>query len=189
MSVILKIICDNKFGFKYTRKFAEETIQKVKKINLELSQRYDGTIHKRQKWEYRLENYTKGKSAGKSIRIMGNAIFDFNIFKNAVIIGSHFKYWIIFDKDDKEWFLAFRKEVFKIITFFGATEIIYLMDNYDHLCVYYLDIEEGLSYEEVKSKLLKDYGSPVTDYSKLNLKRNRKGNLKQYFLDDFKDLK
>lgn len=49
--------------------------------------------------------------------------------------------------------------------------------------------DSNIIYELVKQKMMEELGSPVTDYSKLNIESLNFKNIPEFFLDDFADLK
>ena len=48
---------------------------------------------------------------------------------------------------------------------------------------------QNVPYEEIKEKMILEFGNPVTDYSKLDSKKLNFGNITEFILDDFSDFK
>jgi hypothetical protein len=97
------------------------------------------------------------KELGCKELIYFNSPFEYNlsIYEGCLEISTIYKYIDLYDwitRDGDYYKGDFRKEVFKIISIFGGTEVIYLADNACDKLSTYLEcrVWEGVSYNEVK---------------------------------------
>lgn len=120
-------------------------------------------------------------------------VFSVTVYENCLELSTIYKYRYLYENDKElfvENFNEFRKNVYDIISIFGGTEIIYLADNGCNKLGKYLELQvwEGHSFNQVKTKMLND-GTPIErDYNKLKLENLNYCNIKEYVFDDFKDL-
>lgn len=48
---------------------------------------------------------------------------------------------------------------------------------------------ENVPYEDIKEKMIQEFGQPITDYSKLNYDKLTYRKINEFFLDDFSNFK
>lgn len=113
------------------------------------------------------------------------------LYGNIGIIYTIHRYVLLYNIYSFDWFETFRKDLFNIVKIMGGTEVIYIADNgCDKLCTYLECMaEENMPYEEIKQKMIDQFGQPITEYSKLNVEALSYESIKEFFLDDFSDLK
>lgn len=113
------------------------------------------------------------------------------LYSNIGVIYTIYKYSFLYKAYSNYWFTSFRKNLYKIVKIIGGTEVIYLADNgCDKLSTYLQSMAwENVPYNEIKEKMLKELGKPVRDYSKLNYDKLTYSKIKEFFLDDFNDMK
>lgn len=127
-------------------------------------------------------------------------VFGLSLYEDCLLISTIYKYSYLYKYNSNSSFFDFftdyyqtdfRKDIFNIISIFGGTEIIYLADNGCDKIGTYLAcyIEEGVSYNEVKTMMKKD-GTPfANDFNKLDYKGLDYANIKEYLCDDFSNFK
>lgn len=71
----------------------------------------------------------------------------------------------------------------------GGTEIIYLPDNKMGQLSDYFELMalENMPYDELKARLIAEFGLPVTDYSALDFKKPFGERDWAFFLDNFEE--
>ena len=112
-------------------------------------------------------------------------------FKKIGIISTIYRYSMLYRFAEFGWDKAVRMNIFKLVQIMGGTEIIYLADNGSDKLSTYLELMalENIPYEEIKTKMITELGSPVTDYFDLDYSSLDYRNITEFFLDDFKDFK
>lgn len=120
--------------------------------------------------------------------------FSVILYNNCLEIHTIYRYKLIYEEPklgEVGFFWNFRKEIFDIISIFGGTEIIYLADNSCDKLSHYLGnlVWEGVSYNEVKTKIIDSKIPIVSDYSKLDYEELSYSNIKEVVFDDFSDVK
>lgn len=114
-----------------------------------------------------------------------------NLYSKIGVISTIYKYRLLYDNYNLDWFASFRNDLYNIVKIMGGSEVIYLADNdCDKLSNYLINMAwENVSYEKIKSKMLQEFGSPRTQYSELNFDTLTYEKIDEFFLDDFFDLK
>lgn len=114
-----------------------------------------------------------------------------NLFSNIGVIYTIYKYSLLYQNFNLEWFQSFRNDLYKIVEIMGGTEVIYLADNGCDKLSKYLELMawDNVPYHEIKAKMFEVFGEPVTDYSKLNYDKLTYDEIDEFFFDDFNDLK
>jgi hypothetical protein len=114
-----------------------------------------------------------------------------SLYTNICIMNTIYRYSLLYDNYAFEWFRSFRNDLFNIVKIMGGTEVIYLADNACDKLAFYLECMacENVPYEEIKEKMIQEFGQPVTDYSRLNIDELTYSRINEFFLDDFNDLK
>jgi hypothetical protein len=113
------------------------------------------------------------------------------LYSNIGVLYTIYKYRLLYEVYGFDWFESFRSDLYRIVKIIGGTEVIYLADNACDKLSTYLECMawEDVPYEEIKQKMLQEFGQPVTDYSKLNYNTLTYQKIDEFFLDDFSDLK
>ena len=182
-------------------------LKKLKKLKLvHISDFRDGKYREREgEWEYELPNqYDEPEDLEQFPEMVEKELLSFNspfvfnirVYENCLELTTIYKYRYLYEDEYRgsgmyeESLLEFRKNIFDIITVFGGTEIIYLADNAcDKLSTYLeLMVWEGVSYSEIKQKMLLDDIPFVNDYNTLKLENLRYSKITEYVFDDFKDI-
>lgn len=115
------------------------------------------------------------------------------IYKNTFIIQSYYRYHNYVYKTkagtyDTEYFADFRKDVYEIMQFFNAQEVIYLCDNGRILSEFLYLAEDGLTYEDIYKALIKKFGEPITNLNKIKDSSEKYDNYApDYLMEKFKD--
>lgn len=195
MGTSLFAIANHTYSFENLEETAKNVLAEIEKLNLNVSffinaqneKEYDDGEH-----SYYIRDFTKDKDAYPPvcIEIESPSNFSFTLYESCIEIYTIYRYALIYKNYKIDWFQDFRKDLYRILQIFGGNEIIYLADNSSSLSKYLEGmVFEGISYDEVKAALIQDFGAPVTDYSKLDYETLEYRNLKEFFLDDFRDLK
>lgn len=113
------------------------------------------------------------------------------LYSNIGVIYTIYKYRFLYEIYGFDSFTSFRRDLYNIVNIIGGTEVIYLADNSCDKLSLYLECMawENVPYEVIKAKMLQEFGQPVTDYAKLNYDTLTYSEIKEFFLDDFSDLK
>lgn len=139
-------------------------------------------------WAYELE---EDLEMPFSVDFYGPFQFSPVLYSNIGIIHSIYKYRLLYEIYDSDFFDEFRQELFKVVTAIGGTEVIFLADNSCDKLSHYLEgmAWENEPYTKIKQQLFKELGNPVTHYADLDYNKLAYNNITEFFLDDFKDLK
>ena len=113
------------------------------------------------------------------------------LYSNIGVIDTIYKYRLLYEIYSFDWFESFRNDLYNIVKIMGGTEVIYLADNACDKLSNYLEVMawENVPYNDIKERMLQEFGQPKTDYSKLNFDSLTYAKIDEFFLDDFKDLK
>lgn len=119
--------------------------------------------------------------------------FSLSVYENCLEISTIYKYSFLYPEneiDDDSYIWQFRKEVHKLISLFGGTEVIYLADNGCDKLAMYLECQvwEGVSYQEIKNDMILNNLPFTSDYKNLDYDNLSYSNIKEIIFDDFKDL-
>ncbi len=181
-------------------------LKELKKLKLvRISDFIDGKYREREgDWEYELPNqYDEPEDLEQFPEMVEKELLSFNspfvfnirVYENCLELTTIYKYRYLYEDKYRgssmyeESLLEFRKNIFDIITVFGGTEIIYLADNACDKLSTYLELMawEGVSYTEIKQKMLLEDKPFVNDYNTLKLENLRYSKITEYVFDDFKD--
>lgn len=137
-------------------------------------------------WFYEINN----EYGYLQIDFSGGYSFYISLYPNIGVITTIYKYSLLYDIYNFDWFHNFRKELYDLVQLFNGTEVIFLADNgCDKLGTYFECMAlENKPYAEIKQKMIQDLGQPITDYSQLDLDTLSYSNITEFFLDDFKDI-
>jgi hypothetical protein len=206
MSTSLFAIANHNLNMQDMNHAAMEALARLQKLKLERAKKYEGDrlVQVQGDWVYRVDmddpysdeillpsqlpDYSNYKSV-PYIDFYGPYCFFPEFFKECMLVSTIHKYGLIYENHSLDWFNNFRRELYSIVKIFGGTEVIYLADSQSFLAHY---LEGGVyareSYSRLKEVLLREVGEPVTDFSKLD-KSTFSYKKREYFLDDFRDLK
>jgi len=186
----LYAITNSKFTGNETKKDWDQILEKLKSLNLEktLTVENDELIRMKGDWSYSIN-----VDPELSFLVDFEGPFQFNplIFSNIGVIGTNLNYSILYHAHKLGSFKEYRRRLYDIVRIFGGTEVIFLAyeecDQLSHI----LDkmAFENTPYEEIKEKMILEFGNPVTDYLKLEYEKLNFGNITEFILDDFSDLK
>ncbi|MDX2190323.1 MAG: hypothetical protein SFY32_10695, partial [Bacteroidota bacterium] len=139
-------------------------------------------------WSYRIHY---DKSDPFNVDYEGPFHIQPQLFSDIGILSTIYKYRLLYEIYEFDWFDSFRLDIFNIIKIIGGTEVIYLADNSCDKLGFYFECMalENVPYEEIKKQMIIELGQPVTNYSKLNFDSLNYRNITEFFLDDFADLK
>lgn len=175
MSVSLKIVMPNNYGFEHNELFASQLLDTIKNLNFQHSLNYDGSIDN-SSYEFYLESnptHINESIITKSIEIETPTPYSFFVTEKGISISTIYRYSIIYENYKISWFNDFRNDILKIADLFNANEWFYMADNLSKISFFETDLMENLSYKQSKNNLLQTFGAPITvfknlDYSKLN---------------------
>jgi len=182
-------ITNSKFTGNETEKDWDQILEKLKSLNLEKTLRVenDELIRMKGDWSYSIN---VDPELSFLVDFDGPFQFDPLIYSNIGVIGTFLNYSILYHTQKLSLFNEYRKRLFDIVRVFGGTEVIFLAyeecDQLSHI----LDkmALQNVPYEEIKEKMILEFGNPVTDYSKLDSEKLNFGNITEFILDDFSDL-
>lgn len=120
-------------------------------------------------------------------------VFSIRIYKNCLELTTIYKYRFLYDDPERcsDYLFEFRSDILNILNVFNAgNEIIYLADNACDKLSEFLEcmVWEGISYDEVKQKMIDTKIPFVKDYDSLKLNELNYRNIKEYVYDDFYDI-
>ena len=183
-------ITNSKFTGNETEKDWDQILEKLKSLNLEKTLRVENDELIRMKGDW---SYSINVNPELSFLVDFEGPFQFNplIYSNIGVIGTFLNYSILYHTQKLSLFNEYRRRLYDIVRIFGGTEVIFLAyeecDQLSHI----LDkmALQNVPYEEIKEKMILEFGNPVTDYSKLDSKKLNFGNITEFILDDFSDFK
>ncbi len=183
-------ITNSKFTGNETEKDWDQILEKLKSLNLEKTLRVENDELIRMKGDW---SYSINVDPELSFLVDFEGPFQFNplIYSNIGVIGTFLNYSILYHTQKLSLFNEYRRRLYDIVRIFGGTEVIFLAyeecDQLSHI----LDkmALQNVPYEEIKEKMILEFGNPVTDYSKLDSKKLNFGNITEFILDDFSDFK
>jgi len=192
MATSLYLITNSKLTGKETQKDWDRIVHELTQLQMNTTSYINAKneiIKEYGNWSYELELEEEG------IPIIVDFHGPFHIqpmlYSNIGVIYTIYKYRFLYEVYGSDWFESFRSDLYRIVKIIGGTEVIYLADNGCDKLATYLECMawEDLPYEEIKQKMLQEFGQPVTDYSKLNYDTLTYRKIDEFFLDDFSDLK
>lgn len=185
----LYAITNSKFTGNETKKDWDQILEKLKSLNLEktLKVENDELIRMKGDWSYSIN-----VDPELSFLVDFEGPFQFNplIYSNIGVIGTNLNYSILYHAHKLGSFNEYRRRLYDIVRVFGGTEVIFLAYEECDQLSRILDkmAYENVPYEEIKEKMILEFGNPVTDYLKLEYEKLNFGNITEFILDDFSDL-
>ena len=146
-------------------------MEALKNLNLETTSyinEKNETIKETGEWYYQIENEEK---IPYSIYFEGPYNMQPRFLKNIGIISTIYRYGLLYNIYSYDWFESFRNELFNIVKIMGGTEVMYLPDSGTNNLVTYLESMawENMPYDEIKQKMMKEFGLPIIPNYILNL--------------------
>lgn len=192
MATNLYLITNSKLTGKETKKDWERILNELEQLQMNTttySNINNEIIREEGSWDYEIELEEKDYP----FNIYFNGPFDIkpNLYSNIGVIVTIYKYRLLYENYEVDWFGNFRRKLYNIMKVMGGTEVIYLANNSCDKLSTYLEVMawSNVPYNEIKEKMIQEFGQPVTDYSKLNFQTLTYEKIDQFFLDDFNDLK
>jgi len=190
MATDLYILTNAKFAVSESLEFFDIITSKLKALPLNRAQ----YMHKGKclevegDWNYKV--YQEEEDNYYSIWFDGPYAYFPKMFPNICYISTTFRYSTLYQIFEYNRVDSFRKDVFSIVKAVGGSEVIFVADNAcDKLNGYLSMAWDNCPYEVIKAEMLKEFGQPVTDYSKLDYIKLNYQNITEFVFDDFKDLK
>jgi hypothetical protein len=189
MKADLYAITNSKFTGNETEKDWNQILEKLKSLNLEktLNIENDELIRMEGEWTFSL-------NVDPELSFLADFYgpFQFNplIYSNIGVISTNLNYSILYRTQNLSLFNEFRKRLYSVVQIFGGTEVIFLAyENCKQLNHVLEDMAlQNVSYQEIKEKMILEFGNPVTDYRKLDYEKLDLENITEFILDDFSDL-
>jgi hypothetical protein len=190
MSTNLSAITNAKLNLTNVEVIANEMLTKLKELKWDTTSVYKPTGLVKQEGDWSLY-YSEDDDPHFNIEFCGPFDIRANLFSNITLLDTIYRYWLIYENYNLDWFAKFRKHIFDIVTICGGTEIIYLADHSARRLCHYLEAKalENIHYETIKSEMIEEFGNPVTDYKLLDLEGLSYDSINEFFLDDFADLR
>ncbi len=186
----LYAITNSKFTGNETNKDWDQILEKLKSLNLEktLKVENDELIRMKGQWSY---SFNIDPEFSFLVDFDGPYQFNPLIYSNIGVISTNLNYSILYHAHKLGSFDEYRKRLYSIVQVFGGTEVIFLAyENCDQLSHILEDMAlQNVPYEEIKEKMILEFGNPLTDYSKLDSDKLNFDNITEFILDDFRDLK
>jgi hypothetical protein len=191
MGTSLYLITNSKLTGNETQKDWDSILDALKKLNLEKCSYINENkeiIKETGEWYYQILDE---EEMPYNICFEGPFNYWPDLYGNIGIISTIYRYSLLYKIYSYDWFETFRKDLFNIVKIMGGTEVIYLADNGCDKLATYLECMawENMPYKEIKQKMIEQFGQPITEYSKLNVEALSYESIKEFFLDDFADLK
>lgn len=185
------------FNTKLTGKETEEDWQKYCDM-LNASGRFEeyylNEVSETDKWSFEIDQINEDSNGHHAVCFEGPMPLWIMLFPKLGTIDTTYRFRhlyefgdVSYEKHSRTW--EFRKNVFDIISLFGGTEIIYVTDDRYPKINYFYEMFSGVPYEDIKAELIQTFGPPISDYRELNIDLYEPYDLKEFFLDDFADIK
>lgn len=191
MATSLLLITNSKLTGKETQKDWDRIVRELEQLQM------DTTSYVNAKNEIIKEHGNWGFEIEEEEDFPFNVNFDGpfpilpTLYSNIGLISTIYRYDLLYNIHSLDWFESFRNDLYNIVKIIGGTEVIYLADNAcDKLSIFSEGMAvENVPYEDIKAKMLQEFGQPVKDYSELNYDTLTYQKIDEFFLDDFSDLK
>ncbi|NLA24193.1 MAG: hypothetical protein GX879_04425 [Bacteroidales bacterium] len=192
MATRLYLITNSKLTGKETKNDWERIVCKLSELPMDttsyINAKYE-IIKEYGSWSYEIE--LEREAQPFNVNFGGPFHIQPNLHSNIGIIYTIYKYRFLYEIYNFDLFESFRNDLYNIVKIIKGTEVIYLADDVCDKLSTYLECMawENVPYEEIKQKMIQEFGQPVTDYSKLNFNKLNYKKITEFFLDDFSDLK
>lgn len=191
MGTSLILITDSDLTGKETQKDWERIVDELEQLQLDTTSYVNAKneiIKEHGNWSFEIEeegNYPF------NVNFVGPFPILPTLYSNIGLIYTIYRYNLLYENHSLDWFESFRNDLHNIVKIIGGTEVIYLADNACDKLSIILEgmVLENVPYEDIKAKMLQEFGQPVKDYSKLNYDKLSYQKIDEFFLDDFSDLK
>ncbi len=192
MATGLYLITNSKLTGKETQKDWERIVGKLDQLKMDTTSYVNAQneiVKEYGSWSYDIEHEEEDLTF--NVDLVGPFHIQPRLYSNIGVIYTIYKYTLLYEIYGCDWFGSFRKNLYNIVKIIGGTEVIYLADNACDKLSTYLECMawENVPYEDIKEKMLQEFGQPLTDYSKLNYNTLTYAKIDEFFLDDFNDLK
>lgn len=192
MATSLYLITNSKLTGKETQNDWDRIVNELNQLNMDTTSFINAKneiVKEYGSWSYEIEQ--DEEDLPFNVDFCGPFHIQPNLYSNIGVIYTIYKYRLLYEIYDSDWFTSFRNDLYNIVKIIGGTEVIYLADNACDKLSTYLECMawENVPYEEIKEKMLQEFGQPKTDYSKLNFDTLTYAKIDEFFLDDFNDLK
>ena len=192
MATSLYLITNSKLTGKETQKDWERIVGKLDQLKMDTTSYVNAQneiVKEYGSWSYDIEHEEEYLTF--NVDFVGPFHIQPRLYSNIGVIYTIYKYSLLYEIYGCDWFGSFRKNLYNIVKIIGGTEVIYLADNTCDKLSTYLECMawENVPYEDIKEKMLQEFGQPLTDYSKLNYDTLTYAKIDEFFLDDFNDLK
>lgn len=193
MATSLYMITNAKLTGKETQKDWQRIVAELQNLQMDTISYFNADneyIQQKGHWEYQIESEIDRKLPF-CVDFYGPYYITPRLYTNIGILDTIYRYELLYRIYNSDWFDEFRTDIYNIITIIGGTEVIYLADNACYKLATYLErmAWENVPYEDIKMKMIEELGAPVREYSQLNYDTLSYSNIKEFFLDDFRDLK
>lgn len=191
MATSLLLITNSKLTGKKTQKDWERIVDELEQLQLDTTSYVNAKneiIKEQGNWSFEIE---EEEDYPFNVNFVGPFSFLPTIYSNIGLIYTIYNYDLLYKIHSLDWFESFRNDLHNIVKIIGGTEVIYLADNACDKLSIILEgmVLENVPYEDIKAKMLQEFGQPVKDYSKLNYDKLSYQKIDEFFLDDFSDLK
>lgn len=192
MGTSLHLITNSRLTGKETQKDWDKIVNELNQLKMDTTSYVNANneiIKEYGHWDYEIE--VEEEDLPFNVDFCGPFHIQPRLYSKIGVIYTIYKYRLLYEIYDFDWFASFRNDLYNIVKIIGGTEVIYLADNACNKLSTYLECMawENVPYEEIKQKMLQEFGQPVTDYSKLNYDTLTYQKIEEFFLDDFSDLK
>ena len=192
MATSLYLITNSKLTGKETQKDWERIVGKLDQLKMDTTSYVNAQneiVKEHGSWSYDIEHEEEYLTF--NVDFVGPFHIQPRLYSNIGVIYTIYKYSLLYEIYGCDWFGSFRNNLYNIVKIIGGTEVIYLADNTCDKLSTYLECMawENVPYEDIKEKMLHEFGQPLTDYSKLNYDTLTYAKIDEFFLDDFNDLK
>lgn len=191
MGTSLILITNSKLTGKETQKDWDRIVRELEQLQMDTTSYVNAKneiIKEQGNWSFEIEeeeDYPFNVNFGGPFPILPT------LYSNIGLISTIYRYDLLYKIHSLDWFESFRNDLHNIVKIIGGTEVIYLADNACDKLSIILEgmVLENVPYEDIKAKMLQEFGQPVKDYSKLNYDKLSYQKIDEFFLDDFSDLK
>jgi hypothetical protein len=192
MATDLYILTNAKFSPNQNLEYFDTITKKLKAIPLtRASYQHKGKwVEEEGDWSFNVEQEEDEGVKYFSVWYDGPYAYFPIMFPNICYISTIFRYSTLYHIHDSDWVDSFRMTIYNIIKALDGSEVIFVADNAcDKLSGYLSMAWANYPYEEIKEKMFKEFGEPVTDYSKLDYKKLDYRNINEFVFDNFIDFK